>query len=72
MTYGSQITTTKTRYPFNYRSAQQHRQARKRLARQRTIKRLLHFLGFLAYWSVILSVTYLVTLALLIVCILLA
>ena len=72
MTYGSQITTARTRYPFNHRSAQQHREARKRLARQRAIKRVLHFLGFLAYWSVILSVTYLVTLAVLIVFILLA
>ena len=71
MTYGSQI-TTRTRFPFDYRTTQQHREARKRLARQRAIKRLLHFVGFLAYWSVILSVTYLVTLALLIVCILLA
>lgn len=71
MTYGSQI-TTRTRYPFDHRSAQQRREARKRLARQRAIKRLLHFLGFLAYWSVILSVTYLVTLAVLIVFILLA
>lgn len=68
MTYGNQI-TTRTRYPFTSTPAKRPRMARKKLARLRKIKRLLHFVGFLAYWSVVLSVTYLAALAVMIVCI---
>lgn len=68
MTYGNQI-TTRTRYPFTNTGSKRPGKARRKLARLRTIKRLLHFVGFLAYWAVVFSVAYLATLAVLIVCI---
>ena len=40
--------------------------------RKRTLRRTLHFVAFLLFWAVVLSITYLLTLAALIVCILLA
>lgn len=70
MTYGSQI-TTRTRHPFTT-GIKSHGKRTKKRTRARFVKRVVHFLGFLAYWSVVLSVTYLVTLAVLIVFILLA
>ena len=40
--------------------------------RKRTLRRTLHNIAFLLFWAVVLSIAYLVTLAALIVCILLA
>ena len=44
----------------------------RRRKRKPTLRRTLHFMAFLLFWAVVLSVFYLVTLAVLIVCILLA
>lgn len=71
MTYGSQI-AIRTRFPFDALSAQQRKATRRKLARLRKIRRVVHFLGFLAFWAVTISVTYLLTLAVLIVAVLLA
>ena len=40
--------------------------------RKRTLRRALHFMAFLLFWAVVWSIFYLTTLAVLIVCILLA
>lgn len=44
----------------------------RRRKRKPTLRRTLHFMAFLLFWAVVLSIYYLVTLAVLIVCILLA
>jgi len=49
-----------------------HTYPTRRRKRKRTLRRTLHFMAFLLFWAVVLSVTYLVMLAVLIVCILLA
>ena len=64
MTYGQPA----ARYRFNFETAaqiaaDQRRAERKKLRRLRTIKRVLHFVGFLAYWAIILGIAYLLTLA---------
>ena len=43
-----------------------------RRKRKRTLRRTLHFVAFLLFWAVVLSIFYLVTLAVLITAILLA
>lgn len=48
-------------------AAAQRRADRKKLRRLRTIKRALHFVGFLAFWAVILGIAYLLSLAAMIV-----
>lgn len=55
-----------TRYDFDtvaQVAATQRRAGRKKLARLRTAKRVLHFAGFLCYWAVIFAVAYLAMLA---------
>lgn len=49
-----------------------HTYPTRRRKRKPTLRRTLHFMAFLLFWAVVLSVFYLVTLAVLIVCILLA
>ena len=49
-----------------------HTYPTRRRKHKRTLRRTLHFIAFLLFWAVVLSVAYLVTLAALIVCILLA
>ena len=74
MTY-SQRPAARSRYNYStvaVIAAAQRKAERKRLARLRTIKRALHFIGFLCYWAVAIAVVYLVMLAVMIVCILLA
>lgn len=56
---------TRTRYDFTTAAAihaAQRRAARKRLAKLRRVKRILHFVGFLAYWAAFASAVYLITL----------
>lgn len=68
MTYGQQM-TARTRYDFAAVAAitaANRRAERKKLARLRILKRVLHFIGFLSYWAVALSVTYLVLLAIMV------
>lgn len=68
MTYGYN-TTTATRFDFgaiSQSTAARRRAERKKLARLRILKRVVHFLGFLSFWTVVLSVTYLVLLAVMI------
>lgn len=67
MTYGNQI-AMRYRYPFDtitYTKPEtpQRRAARRKLARLRTIKRALHFIGFLCFWATVLAVTCLAMLA---------
>lgn len=60
---------TRTRYDFETVAqirAAQRRAARQRLARLRRVKRILHFVGFLTYWAVIVSAVYLVSLPVLV------
>lgn len=63
MTYSQTATHT-----YQAHRARTHR---KRLWR-RYLRRTVHFIGFLLYWAVVLSITYLVSLAAMIVCICLA
>ena len=49
-----------------------HTYPTRRRKRKPTLRRTLHFMAFLLFWAVVFSVFYLVTLAALIVCILLA
>lgn len=51
-----------TKYILLPSSKPQHAAARRQRARRRLIKRVLHFLGFLAYWGVVLALAYAVTL----------
>ena len=44
----------------------------RRRKRKHTLRRTLHNIAFLLFWAVVLSIAYLVTLAVLIVCILLS
>lgn len=74
MTY-SQRPATVTRFDFDTVAAiaaTQCRAERKKLARLRTAKRVLHFAGFLCYWAIAFSAMYLAMLAAMIVCILLS
>jgi hypothetical protein len=50
-------------------AATQRRAECKKLARLRTAKRALHFVGFLCYWAIAFSAIYLAMLAAMIVCI---
>ena len=71
MTY-SQRPATVTRFDFETVAriaATQRRAERKKLSRLRTIKRVLHFIGFLCFWAVFISAAYLAMLAAMIVCI---
>lgn len=74
MTYGY-TTTTQTRFDFGAMekiTAAKRRAERKKLARLRILKRAVHFLGFLSFWALVLSITYLVGLAVMIVFVCLA
>jgi hypothetical protein len=67
MTYSQ--TAVKTRYDFEtvaQIAATQRRAERKKLARLRTIKRVLHFVGFLSYWAIFAGIAYLVATAVMI------
>lgn len=71
MTYSQQPATV-TRLDFDTMAqivAAQRRAERKKLARLRTAKRVLHFIGFLCYWAVAYAIMYLAMLAAIIVCI---
>lgn len=73
MAYGQPA--ARTRYDFDAVAqivANQRRAERKRLRRLRTIKRALHFLGFLSYWAIIVGTAYLLSLAVMILFIYLA
>lgn len=68
MTYGYQ-TTAATRFDFGtiaQCTTARRRAERKKLARLRILKRAVHFLGFLSFWALVLSITYLVGLAVMI------
>ena len=47
-------------------SKPQHAAARRQRARRRLIRRVLHFLGFLAVWAIILVLAYAATLCILV------
>ena len=51
-----------TKYILLPSSSQKHAAARRQRARRRIIKRVLHFLGFLAVWGTALALAYAVTL----------
>lgn len=62
MTY-SQTPAARTRFDFaavEQITTNRRRKERKRLARLRKTKRVLHFIGFLSYWSVFAGITMLV------------
>lgn len=68
MTYGYN-TTAATRFDFGtiaQITAAKRRAEHKKLARLRILKRVVHFLGFLSFWALVLSITYLVALAVMI------
>ena len=64
MTYGHPA--ARTRFDFEtvaQIAANQRRADRKKLRRLHMAKRALHFLGFLSYWAIIVSIAYLAMLA---------
>ena len=64
MTYSQ--AAIKTRFDFEavaQIAATQRRAERKKIARLRKAKRVLHFVGFLSYWAIITGTTYLAALA---------
>lgn len=73
MTYGQPA--ARTRFDFDtvaQIAANQRRADRKKLRRLRKVKRALHFLGFLSYWAIIVGITWLLSLAVMILFIYLA
>lgn len=61
MTCGNQIAT---RYRYNFDAISytkpetpQRKAARRKLARLRAIKKVLHFIGFICFWATVLAVT---------------
>ena len=71
MTYGYQIPARRG-YTYARHTTRQSLETRKKLARQRAIKRALHFVGFLCYWAIILAAAYLSMLAFMITMVLLS
>lgn len=61
MTY--QYQGTVTRFNFQTYSKPAPRKKRSKLRRLLSVKRALHFIGFLSFWAVALSITYLAMLA---------
>lgn len=55
-----------TKYILLPSSKPQHAAARRQRARRRLIKRVLHYLGFLAVWAVTLALAYAATLCILV------
>ncbi len=70
MTY--RCVVAEPRYRYNPPSITRPQAKRRKLARLLTARRVLHFMGFLAFWAVVLSITYLITVAALAVFILLS
>ena len=56
MTTGTAM--TRTRFDFDALPRPKH-QVSKKLARLRTARRVLHFIGFLSFWAVVLGLAYL-------------
>ena len=57
MTTGTAM--TRTRFDFDALPQPQRRKVSKKLARLRTARRVLHFIGFLSFWAVALGLAYL-------------
>ena len=61
MTYGETI--PRTRFQFDAMPKARRKAPSKKLARPRMARRVLHFIGFLSFWAVALSMAYLALLA---------
>ena len=66
ITYSQNTTAARTRLDFDAVAeiaAAQRRAQRKKLRTLRRLRRAVHFFGFLCYWAVVLSIVYMVALA---------
>ncbi len=63
MTYRYEVAATRCRFNFDALSVARPQAKRRKLAKILTTRRVLHFMGFLAFWAVMLSITFLITLA---------
>lgn len=61
MTYGETI--NRTRFQFDAMPKARRKAPSKKLARLRMARRVLHFIGFLSFWAVALSLAYLAAMA---------
>ena len=72
MAYSYQVAATRCRFNFDALSAARPQAKRRKHTKILTTRRVLHFMGFLAFWAVMLSITFLITLAFMLMFVLLA
>jgi hypothetical protein len=72
MTYRYEVATTRCRFNLDGLIITQPQAKRHKRARIFTTRRVLHFMGFLAFWTVMLSITFVITLAFMLMFVLLA
>lgn len=63
MTYRYEVTATRCRFNFDALSVTQPQAKRRKRTKLLTTRRVLHFMGFLAFWAVMWSITFLITMA---------
>lgn len=72
MTYCYEVAATRCRFNFDALSVARSQVKRRKRTKILTTRRVLHFMGFLAFWAVMLSITFLITVAFMLMFVLLA